>query len=90
MKTEHTPAVDYLRLETTVVVTCPDCGQTDCETATVIAERLGKEIVQRQQLEHSLATTFVTWMFSKDPTERSQLWQSMFEIARKLKELNAN
>lgn len=43
---------------------------------------------QHQQLEHSLATTFVKWMDCTIPGERTQLWQSMFEIARELRRLD--
>lgn len=40
-------------------------------------------------LEHSLATTFVKWMDCTVPAERTQLWQSMFEMARELKGLSS-
>lgn len=84
------PSVDYLRVETHVIVTCPDCGQTDCETATATAERLGKQITEQRELEHSLATTFTTMQRERVPGKRQELWAECLRLAKELEKLNGS
>ena len=47
-----------------------------------------ENVVDRLSLEHSLATTFVKWTKERDPAERTRLWGEMFDLAKKLEQLN--
>lgn len=42
---------------------------------------------ERQQLEHSLATTFITLQREKNPAERQRLWAECLRLAKELEEL---
>lgn len=84
------PSADYIRVETHVIVTCPDCGQTDCGHATAMAERLGKQIIEQRALEHSLATAFVELQDERNPEKRQKLWFECLRLGAEWKGLNGN
>lgn len=44
---------------------------------------------QRQQLEHSLATTFTTMQRERVPGKRQELWAECLRLAAELEKLNA-
>lgn len=44
--------------------------------------------VQRQQLQSTLATTFIAQQKERDPAERTRLWNRCLELAKELEQLN--
>lgn len=42
-----------------------------------------------QQLEHSLATAFVTLQREKNPAQRTRMWSECLRLAGELEKLNA-
>lgn len=54
---------------------CPNCGMVS-------------ECPSRQQLQHSLATAFVTLQRERVPERRQQLWNQCLEFAAQLENLN--
>lgn len=73
-----------------VTVTCPDCGQTDCEHAQSAAAKISTEMIKRSTLEHALATAFISMQGTRDAAERQRGWLECLRLAKEIERLNDN
>lgn len=72
---------------------CPSCAPSEpayAKAAEFHNEVMQKVIIddQRQQFEHSLATTFVTLQRERMPERRQELWGECLRLAGELEKLS--